>query len=49
MPDVDDEKGDQQVGPDRPARSEDAQHDDERSEFEQNRPKGQHDPSAGRD
>jgi hypothetical protein len=49
MPDADDEKADQQVGPDRPARSEDARHPDERSEFEEDRPKGRHDPSSGAD
>lgn len=47
MPDIDDEKATQQIGPDRPSRSEDAAHDDERSADEQHRPKGKHDPSAG--
>ncbi len=46
MADIDDEKAAQQVGPDRPARSDDAVHDDDQSADEKNRPKGQPDPSA---
>lgn len=49
MPDADDEKAPQQVGPDRPARDPEAAHPDARSAEEEGRPKGRHDPTAGRD
>jgi hypothetical protein len=49
MPDADDEKAPQQVGPDRPPRDPGATHPDERSDEEEGRPKGKHDPTAGRD
>ena len=48
MADTDDEKAPQQVGPDRPPRDPEAAHPDDRSAEEADRPKGKHDPSAGR-
>jgi hypothetical protein len=48
MVDPDDERAAQQVGPDRPRREEEAAHRDRRSAEEVGRPKGKHDPSAGR-
>jgi hypothetical protein len=49
MADLDDEKAAQQVAPDRPPRDEDAAHADKRSEAEDGRPKGRHDPTSGTD
>ncbi len=48
MADADDEKAAQHVGPDRPPRDAESAHPDERSAEEVDRPKGKHDPTAGR-
>jgi hypothetical protein len=49
MTEANDEKGPQNVGPDRPPREPESAHADRRSAEEEGRPKGKHDPSAGRD